>query len=337
MIRSLYVKEPLLSCYTSYGILFSILDLKDSPWIYNNFIQLVYQDMWSMYVFEGHRYFLSHCPYLNYEIFSDKRLDQEYNQSLKKLIIDSINNGQYLLLWVDRYYLPVAKEYGNKHHPHELFIYGYDDETDEVLVADNLNDGKFIFTRCRFDEINEGHYCLNDIREIRKIQAFKVDNEYVQQISYGIEIKQIINSLYFYLNSYEFMYVYKDQIKISGIQIFDRVLSQIKNMGEMDTRVFHLFYEHLMVMEWRVEYLIRNGYVTEKQVNLSMFSSMKKKALVLRNLAIKFNISNKEMEWIKTIKGLHELKEQEKIEFGRLLEALIQNEEKNQCYNLVEN
>lgn len=126
-------------------------------------------------------------------------------------------------------------------------------------------------------------------------------------------------------NSYEFMYAYKDQIKVSGIQIFDRVLEQMNNTGGIDLRVLHLFYEHLMVMEWRVEYLIKKGYVTEQQINLSKFSSLKEKALVLRNLAIKYNISRKEKEQIKVKKGLHELKEQEQIEFGRLLKALIQN------------
>ena len=53
MKKTLPINTPLLSCYTKYGLLFSILDLENDPWAFNNFIQLVFVDEWHMFTFES--------------------------------------------------------------------------------------------------------------------------------------------------------------------------------------------------------------------------------------------------------------------------------------------
>ena len=247
MKKTLPINTPLLSCYTKYGLLFSILDLENDPWAFNNFIQLVFVDEWHMFTFESQDYILEDCPYLICDKFSDSLIKPVYENDITSFIIDAINQNKYLLLWIDRYHLPVSSLYQKEHLPHELFVYGYDQNTREIYIADNLNHGKFIFTTCNFNDINIGHFCLSDLYDMRRIMTIKI-NPQRPLASSSINVKQIKRSLQFYLESWNFLFV-DDKSKISGIKIFDHILVLAEKYQEYDRRFFHLLYEHSLFME----------------------------------------------------------------------------------------
>ena len=289
MKKTLPINTPLLSCYTKYGLLFSILDLENDPWAFNNFIQLVFVDEWHMFTFESQDYILEDCPYLICDKFSDSLIKPVYENDITSFIIDAINQNKYLLLWIDRYHLPVSSLYQKEHLPHELFVYGYDQNTREIYIADNLNHGKFIFTTCNFNDINIGHFCLSDLYDMRRIMTIKI-NPQRPLASFSINVKQIKRSLQFYLESWNFLFV-DDKSKISGIKIFDHILVLAEKYQEYDRRFFHLLYEHSLFMEKRVFYLAQNNLLNSRKFDLAAFTHLKNNALIMRNLVLKYQLT----------------------------------------------
>lgn len=290
MKKILPVNTPLLSCYTKYGLLFSILDLENDPWAFNNFIQLIFMDEWDMFTFESQDYILEDCPYLVCDKFSDSLLNPAYQNDIASFLIDTINQDHYLLLWVDRYHLPVSSFYQKEHLPHELFVYGYNQNTQEFYIADNLKHGKFVFTKCTFDDMNTGHFCLSDLYDMRRIMTIKT-NPQRPLASSSINIRQIKLSLQFYLESRDFLFV-DDKSKISGIKIFDHILALAIKCQEYDQRVFHLLYEHSLFMEKRVVYLAQNSLLHCRKFNSAPFTQLKKDALIMRNLVLKHQLTH---------------------------------------------
>ncbi|WP_090009690.1 hypothetical protein [Clostridium sp. DSM 8431] len=54
---------------------------------------------------------LANCPYLNFYIVPNELFVQKYNNSIEDLIVELIDLGFYLFLYVDRYYMPAYKQY----------------------------------------------------------------------------------------------------------------------------------------------------------------------------------------------------------------------------------
>ena len=53
--KVLAIHEPLISTYTSYGAIFSIIPRSAMPWVLNNFIQINFVEAWGMATFDFHK------------------------------------------------------------------------------------------------------------------------------------------------------------------------------------------------------------------------------------------------------------------------------------------
>lgn len=311
MIKKLFVKEPKINCYTPYGILFSILPDSMNSWIFNNFIQIIYSEEWNMYAFAGHHLLISRCPALNYYVYPDYLVLK--NSSFINYIKSTIDAGLYVLIWVDKFYLPMSNDFMINHNPHELFIYGYNSDLNEVLIADNLQYGKFIFTSCAFENIEEGHMNLKDEFDFRNIQVFKLNGKY----DYEFDIEQVAFSLDCYLNSKRFYYINKGHDMLYGITILEKVVDDI-NSHILDLRTYHLIYEHLLIMNKRVKYLIEHNYISKNDIDINSFEELENDALKLRNFVLKCMLKGK-MDNKAIIKKIDAIKGAESRYFEKLL------------------
>ncbi|RCX12710.1 hypothetical protein DFR58_1209 [Anaerobacterium chartisolvens] len=289
--KILYTHDPIVNTYTTYGILFSIMHDRMWPWIFNNFIQIRYAPAWGMYVFDNHRLLLSDCPYIAYYCFPQSLIISKWNKSLKQLIIDSVNSDFYLFLFADRYYIPKSDCYLKEHNPHEIFIFGYDLEKEIVYAADNLEYGKFIQIKCTFQELENGYWSvkgkytlLTDVRLLKPKDDITCD----------FDLEQVLLSLDSYLNSKRTVDVSEDQKCDFGFDSFRRIFEDLSNLsaGEdyIDIRPFHLFYEHKLLMDMRVKYLVQNGYLPGGISLTESFSTLKDDYLSLRNLIVKYDV-----------------------------------------------
>ena len=76
--KLLRLDKPLIYCYTVCGTVFSIIQEKDMPWIYNNLTQIMYHDDWKMFIFEDQKNLLENCPFIRteYIVLDNERLEE---------------------------------------------------------------------------------------------------------------------------------------------------------------------------------------------------------------------------------------------------------------------
>jgi hypothetical protein len=94
------------------------------------------------------------------------------------------------------------------------------------------------------------------------------------------------------------------------------------NDSLIDIRMLHLLYEHKILMEMRVKYLLEYNYISEKYINLSEFEDIKDKFLQLRNVAIRYMINKKDELLYDIANRLHVLILSDKELLKKLLHEL---------------
>ncbi|MCL2424709.1 MAG: BtrH N-terminal domain-containing protein [Oscillospiraceae bacterium] len=324
MKKILDVKQPLISCYTAYGTLFSILPKQLDSWIYSNFIQLVYNKLWGTYTFEGHRFVLKDCPGIVFHTSPrDKIMNDE--KTLIDMIKSAIDAGEYVYLFVDKYYISADKLYhGKKHFEHEILVYGYDQDNDLMFVADNFADGKFAFSSCPSGDIDKAFMRL------------KTNNEYAKHfgtlivrpdVNYSLDIEKIKHDMNAFLSSQKSYYMRKEQDMIFGVKIFENLKKQIICCAAygmpLDVRAFHMIYEHLLLMEERVRYMVRENYMTDVSELCEFVRDTKESAFLLRNCVIKYNVRRKENMFESILSKLCQLKDDEIKMFETVLDKIL--------------
>jgi hypothetical protein len=312
--------DPIINCYTSYGSLFSIVDDKIWPWVFNNFIQIKYAHNWHILIFDNHHFILNTCPGIDYYEIPQNILINKWEKSLRHFIIDSIDAGYYLFMYSDRYYISKSDSFMKNHINHEIFVFGYDLEKDLVFIADNLSYGKFIRTECTFDELEKGYWSMG--REF----TFQTNIRFIKpqvEVVCKFDLEQVINGLNSYLyskRSYNSVYDQKYSFGLDSMNIILMNLNDIyKKQAHVDVRPFHLFYEHKLLMEKRVHYMIENGYLTNSSELLSDFILLKNEYMILRNKVLKYNIKNDSNMLQEIIKRLDENIKTEKSLVNKLI------------------
>ncbi|ADL53833.1 hypothetical protein [Clostridium cellulovorans] len=293
--KILHMNEPIINTYNSYGSILSMIADDENAWLwlYNNFIQIRYVYSWNSYFFDNHHLFFDNCPYFYHYNIPKSILLSKWNGSMKDFIVDSINGGLYIYLYVDRYYISESSSYNRASEVHEVFIYGYDIEDNSVYIADNLLDGKYIRTKVPFEEIENGYFNIK----------YKVDfflNLHLFKKSEGaivnFDFEQVVSSINNYLYSKKTIDVSFSEKCIFGLDAVERIVDILDNVSVqedmyLDIRALHLFYEHKLLMKLRLEYMVNKGFLVNGEKFIEAYSSLNKNYGTIRNLALKYNIT----------------------------------------------
>lgn len=293
--KVLYMGDPMVSSYTSYGVLFSIMPENTWPWVMNNFIQIRYECDWKIFVFDNHQLFLSYCPCLESYIVPRKILKSYYKKSLKDFIIEVINHENYLFLYVDRYYLSVFSKFNRHHKEHELLVYGYNLEKNEVYIADNLANGKFGKAVCNFEEICDAYWGIKDTMPDFETQFLVIKQN--TKINCELNMEQISLSLENMIESRHTLDLYNPQQHKFGFEALEYVReyteTSFKQNHTIDIRPFHFMYEHIILMKRRVQYLFKAAQGMEVKSIVERLEVLENEYVHIRNLSIKNNLSRK--------------------------------------------
>lgn len=326
--KNLFMRTPEVSTYTSYGCLFSIMDDRLWPWIYNNFIQITYAHTWGIFAFENHVRLLSNCPGISYYEIPRIVVDYKWDKKVENLIIEALEMDYYVYIYVDRYYIKQSSSYQKYCSPHEVLICGYDLSKRTFTIADNLENGKFVVTECTFDEVEKGYWAIKSKYDfMTNIRYLKQNKEYTCHIN----LPQIILNIDNYLLSKKNYDLIQDQEFDYGFDAYHRLFADILNAEksfELDWRGFHLLYEHKILMEMRIKYLLDIEVISCSSSFLEAITKLKNDFLVLRNLVIKYNLTL-DRNILERIKGnLEDSLNRERSYLFDLLNDLKQNLEK---------
>ncbi len=138
------IYQPKIDSYPIYGMITSLIpdDEYYRKWIINNFIGLRFLKNDNVLFYEQYRSLLFSSPYLMTEVINRETLAWEKFDVIR-MVGDSIEQGNNVFLFCDRYYISEYRQFKVEHDLHELFIYGYDAEKDIFHCCDNLSNGKY--------------------------------------------------------------------------------------------------------------------------------------------------------------------------------------------------
>ncbi|WP_042199095.1 hypothetical protein [Paenibacillus camerounensis] len=324
--KVLKVSKPLLTTSNIYGTLFSIIsDEKNlEPWIYSNFIQLRYVIDWNVYFFDNHDLLFETCPYVTKTSINRELINRW--TSFKEFITYSIDENLYIWCHLDRFFIPSFSEYQNNNRFHETLIYGYDTEKNIIYISDNLQGGAYKTTQCTFEEAEAAFQNVESEYEfINKVNLIK-KNSIIDFDSHAFNREYLIDSLQRYLYSKRsFDLINPKVLNIYGLNVYHHLISTIthhkKDTPKLDIRVFHLLWEHKKLMVMRLEYLHEISCLTESGDLIDKYKKLEKKSLIIRNLALRYEVSRKLDDLTKIESGLVEIMNSER----ELLEKLISN------------
>lgn len=221
------------------------------------------------------------CPFL--ETYS---VPNYLISDITSLIEESLQNEMYLFFLVDRYYLNNYDEYHCRHLNHEIFIYGYDRELKFFYTADNSNNHKYRDMKVYYSDLVNAYAAVPN--NFMKLSRF------MRAATPEIDMRKIKASVSSYINSeQDFNDLWYCKCNIYGIHVYEKYINDLLlNMNILnDFRPLHLFWEHKKLMQMRICFLMKSGYLPYNQILINEYDKIVRKFLLLRNLQIRYSIN----------------------------------------------
>lgn len=211
------------------------------------------------------------------EIFDETYMsfsEMKNNKSIIEFIVDKIDLGNYVTVYVDEYHLTEKASYNKSHFVHPSLIYGYDNNEKKLMSIGF--DADSIFRELTFD-YNSFSTAYEDGKQHYKEFAPWAEMEAVQLLKpkkpdkkYDFTEEKFLNEMGCHLNSSETnrsrvnrLITPEELQTVSemkfGMDVYDVVLEALQtlspNMVTIDYRTFHLLYEHKKCIYERLNYI----------------------------------------------------------------------------------
>ncbi|WMJ86430.1 carbohydrate-binding protein [Anaerocolumna sp. MB42-C2] len=335
-IKILPMKYPEITSYPHHANLLSILSYNEDKmsWFYNYYFQLaIYKEGDNRLDFNiGYsiNQFIKNCPYITHHGLSREFINKKC-LSFSDFIIDSVNLGYYVYFVVDKFYIPA---YGmNYHVQHDMLVYGYNTEKQTANIADFFKGGKYNYTECSFSEMEEAYFAGNDLDWLDGVILLKENSN-----GFIFNIDLLKNYITDYLNSYNsnnrtviINNSLTDDKYAFGLSIYDILEKHIKktSQGIFDIRPYHVLWDHKKYILLLIKYLFKNGMLKNADYFNKCFTLIEHKALMLRNLMLKYKISGNSLIIDKLINITRNLAQNEE----QYLREMLENISDTFCYN----
>lgn len=311
MKKILDIGTPLITVYTHHAYELMVLaNLKEAnKWIFCNYIRLYmnkdlngtpWGDFYFSMPYEIKCY--EKCPFLRVQK-NDIAFILDNYAKVAQYVKASIDNGYCLHIMVDYYYVSQSRFYGKVRRNHDCFIYGYDDETEELYCADfMLSDNRKIgYGTMQFDEFEKA--CRSAAVEKEGIlNGYVYGLKPVMTDNYEFDIHNIIYGLEAYVEGkvpeYWLDTNYCNKSNISwGLNCYDSYIDYLNNLdGRIDDRFLCLFSDHKIMMVKRLEFLEDELHITGLKPYIEEYNGMYQELKRAVNLLLKYDIcKNKDM------------------------------------------
>ncbi len=338
------VNYPPITSWQWHASLFSILANEEYAleWIYSNYIQLrcypetdeitgnsiVFLD------FMPGDSSLKECPYLLSEIISQEQI-LSYSNDILSFLLKTLDLSYYIFGICDETNMLNR----GRRILHQLFIYGYDLESQIFYVGDFTFAGKYSYTTVPFEKVVEGFLNVqpgedfvfnHNYKGMRGLYLIKKNTE---EKYYSFDTKFVKRTLNEYINgsnTKEHFLQMRNNFSnnIFGVNTYNAIIEHEICMLEKkintwyDYRPFHIMYDHKVLMENRLKYMMDKNYIPFDQQLINDYGVVKDALLKARNTFIKANLK-KDTDMLGKIKSyLLEARERE-IELLSLVERKL--------------
>ncbi|HEX3046203.1 MAG TPA: amino acid adenylation domain-containing protein [Bacillota bacterium] len=245
------------------------------PWYYEHFINIF--SATDSQGFLTLDYLEIHAPYRDVigEIaLGAKQMERETD--IIQYLREQINQGFYLNIVVDEFYLPGKARYHKTHYVHHVLVYGYDNVKQKVKGLGFNNGGVFaelIFSYQAFAEAYEkGKQFYQDSAPWAFRTAVQLFYNNGFSSPHPFRIDKFLTELHNYLYSIgdEGLIYYwrlKQEEVAYGLGVYELVLRHLQNLlqGKMTTdyRAIHLLAEHKKGIAKRLHYIINRYHISD--------------------------------------------------------------------------
>ncbi|MDR0920448.1 MAG: hypothetical protein LBM93_14575 [Oscillospiraceae bacterium] len=319
--KMLKLNKPMIYCHTVIGAMSSIAEEKDLGWIFSNFTQIMYNDDWREFIFDDQNRLLETCPFIQMNSVMFEK--SEFNS---QLFIDRItymiDNDCYAFLFLDRKILSI----NDSHFAHTTLISGYDKDKKVFYLNDNYDQGRFITIEMDMETTAEAfrsawtytsadeNYC--DRSEVypflRNVSMLK----YNTNVSISMDIDNFYRQLKCFINA-ESIFLFCDRKKAHfGFNVYQLIIDILHERCDfpLETKDFHVLYEHKLVMKKRIEYMISSGFLPSDKGYLEISDRICDEFMAIRNLYLKSMIGEAKSKNNIIEKICERLRDSQKIE-----------------------
>ncbi|WP_150273164.1 hypothetical protein [Paenibacillus tepidiphilus] len=200
-----------------------------------------------------------------------------------------INQGYYLDACLDNFYLRCSLSFEKEHFIHTTFIYGFDNEKELIYISDFYDNGKYVRETASYEEINKSIEGIDYLINLYKYQDF----------NYIFNINLLKTFIEDYINcrdslkKFEFSCASYNRDNLYGLNFYDYIIDVFCKENKLDLRPFHIIYDQKVMMRIRLGYLFKLN-IFDNKVILELKERndvIIKNSIILRNLAIKYNLT----------------------------------------------
>lgn len=338
------IKPPIIGLHYHAYPLSALLSHKEYwPWFYSHYIQVYAKqdlsDLWGSpwFNFASWDIWNYGIPYISNTHMLDQRAVIENDIDVVTLIKNYIDREWYTYAEIDDYFIPFRDCYQKYRSPHDIFIYGYDDDSFEVA---GFNYSRiFSFDKLKFSDFekafreNQATMCKVDFGGNNFLRIFKV----LEEQSCEFDIKLVMDLISDYLNSVDtmekfHMYRTPEQGRAYGLETYYYLKKYFKLLNEKkihyDIRPIHLFWEHKSCMLLRLKYMCEHNIIRERKSICDDYRKIVNSAFRARDYLLKYEFtkSGNDLEKIIAILDNNENIERELLTL--VLEELQKNKNK---------
>lgn len=331
--KILPIKYPEITIYPHHAHLFAVIDgigVSDKDkfeWLASNYI-MVQKGPDNLDFSSGYEILtaIENCPMLECLCVPSIIIKKRYVDIID-FIKEMIDSEMYIYMSADEYYIRFYDNYSKNHYDHTLLIYGYDSCKQIVYAADFFENRKYAFKEISFEEIKKASEFsldsfLGGIRLLRKRSYYSIEFN-IDRLRKSIERYIHGQPPAEYETNNEYIRVYFDRsYMLYGLDIYNGILAEIDNDQYIDVQNCFFIKEHFEVISLLLIYLAKNHMLKKFDIYAETLYKGCKRAEVLLNKAIMYNITYRENIRIEIKEMLLELKNTDLHIMSELLENL---------------
>lgn len=303
-IPSTYMLQPM-------GVLKATEETKD--WYYENFINICCDNSQNPRFLNVGNGFMGW--YLNVFEYSVSTYEDFPADKIVNRLKSELDKRNYAFIYLDEYYISAKKAYMRYAFRHQSLIYGYD-ETKQIFNAIAFDKtGHYAELEYSYEEVKKAYVSGEDCQDELIIEPFGVAFfKVMPHFSHEISLKNIINTLYDYINEsypHDYRYTHANIVKRDktipqtqlpdvafGLNVVREMANFIEQRAETNLNFghfkrVHFLYEHAQIIHERlIYYKKRFSFDDSYDYVISEYSKLVQKYQQARLLFLKVNLSN---------------------------------------------
>lgn len=249
------------------------------------------------------------CPFIEKITLNREIVKLEY-EKFSDFVIKFISNNYFIYANFEQSKIRKEK------YTHKAYITGFNVNSNEIYLSDNVDFGRFTNFSLSFEDINNAFIKADDIIPLYdKDHQMEENSIYlikVKEFNYKFNINLFIQFLKNYLNSESGMGFisnicntpYRKDKFYYGVVIYNFINDYLNRLlnnvtKSLDNRIFTFLLDYENLMLKKINYLIKNNYLRDFNFILKQINENIKISEVMLYLFLKFGISNDKKELMK--------------------------------------